>query len=122
MGGNGAERAANGIEQRSGLEAGADVVDEAGDAPAGGLRGFGMADPAQHLLGAVGGSGGKAAGLELGKCDALVIGEAGVAGSPDGPADGLWELSAARLGLAHLADGGGEHLDDVETVDRDGGP
>ena len=39
------------------VEAEADMVDESGDAPAGGLRGFGMADPAQHLLGAVGGGG-----------------------------------------------------------------
>jgi len=72
-------------------------------------------------LAAIGGSGGKAAGLELGERDALVVGEAGVAGLEDGPADGLGELAAARLGLAHLVDGGGEDLDDVEPVDGDGG-
>ena len=87
----------------------------------GGLRGVGMADPAQHLLGAVGGGGGEAAGLQFGQRDALLVGEVVVAGPEDGPADGLGELSAARLGLAHLVDGGGEDLDDVEPVDGDGG-
>jgi hypothetical protein len=63
----------------------------------------------------------RAAGFQLGERDALVVGEAGVAGPEDGPADGLGELSAARFGLAHLVDGGGEELDDVEPVDGDGG-
>jgi len=63
-----------------------------------GLRGIGMADPAQHLLGAIGGSGSEAAGLQLGQGDALVVGEVAVAGPEDGPADGFGELSAAGLG------------------------
>jgi hypothetical protein len=63
----------------------------------------------------------RAAGLELGERDALVVAEVAVAGPEDGPADGLGELPAACLSLAHLVDGGGEELDDVEPVDGDGG-
>ena len=121
MSGDGTQRTANGVEERGWVEAAGDMIDEAGDAPAGGLRGIGPSDPAQHLLRPIGGGGGEAAGLEFGQRDALVVAKVGVAGPEEGPADGLGELAAARLGLAHLVDGRGEDLDDVEPVDGDGG-
>ena len=89
VGGDGAEGAANGIEQRGGVKADADMIDEARNPPARSLRGISFADPAQHLLGTVGGGGSEAAGLQLGERDTLVIGEVTVAGPEDGPADGL---------------------------------
>ena len=89
--GEGAERLSDGIEQRGGIEAETDMVDESGDAPSGGLRCRGVADPAQHFLGAVGRGGGEAAGLELGEGVTLVVGESAIAGLENGPAGGLGE-------------------------------
>ena len=119
--GEGAERLSDGIEQRGGIEAETDMVDESGDAPSGGLRCRGVADPAQHFLGAVGRGGGEAAGLELGEGVTLVVGESAIAGLEHGPAGGLGEVALTGLGLAHLVDGGCEQLDDMEPVDGEGG-
>ena len=119
--GEGAERLSDGIEQRGGIEAETDMVDESGDAPSGGLRCRGVADPAQHFLGAVGRGGGEAAGLELGQGVTLVVGESAIAGLEHGPAGGLGEVALTGLGLAHLVDGGCEQLDDMEPVDGEGG-
>src|SRR5580765_4384454 len=119
MGREGAQGAADGIEQWARIEAETDVVDEAGAAPARGLRARGLADPAQHLLGAIGGGGGKAAGLQLSERDALLVAEAAISGFEDGPAGRLGELAAMRLVLAHRIDCSGEQLDDMEPVDGD---
>src|SRR5258708_26835681 len=104
MGSEGSQRAAHGIEEGLWVEGEADMVDEASDAPTGGLRACCLADPAQHLLGAIGGCGSEATGLELGKSDALVVGEGAVTGLEDGPACRFGELALARFGLTDVVD------------------
>ena len=79
MGGDGAQRAADGIEQRGRVEAGADMIDEAGDAAAGALDHF-----------SAGGSHRRQADVEpaVGDCLAFVLplhgGPSGREGSRDG--------------------------------------
>jgi hypothetical protein len=86
---------ADGIENGvGGVEAARDVAEEVGEAPARGLGRAGVADPTQHLLGAVGFGGGEAAGLEFFERLALGLGQC-LRAFQRGPTGGLGQLASA---------------------------
>ena len=86
------------IEERRGIEPEANMVDEACDAPACSLRGHGLADPAQHFLGAIGCRGGEATGFQFGEGEALIVGEVALPSLEHRPADGFGQLAVAMMG------------------------
>lgn len=59
--------------------------------------------------------------FEFGEGVCLGLGEAAVGPLEDGPAQGFGQLAVLGLGAADVIDRLGEHLDDVEPVDGDGG-
>src|SRR6266481_7895702 len=101
---DGGDGLSDGVEDCLGLgKTLGDVVEEVGQAPARGLPGSGVADPAEHFLGGIGLGGGKTSGLEFVEGLALGLGEL-LGAFEGGPADGLRKLALSGLGTADLVD------------------